>query len=95
MTMMKPAIAVAALLAFAACEQRSQMRQGSPGGAGTMGGTTMGDPGRPTASQPTGSSPSPATGGGVPVPPARGGAGGVGGGLQPGFGGTSGSSTGR
>lgn len=89
MTMMKPAIAVAALLAFAACEQRSQMRQGSPGTG------TMGDPGRPTAAQPTGSSPSPATGGGVPVPPARGGAGGVGGGLQPGFGGTGGSSTGR
>ena len=89
MNVMKPAIAVAALLAFAACEQRSQMRSSPPGG------TTMGDPGRPTASQPTGSSPSPATGGGVPVPPARGGAGPVGGGLQPGLGGTGGGGTSR
>ncbi|GAA0608306.1 hypothetical protein GCM10009416_51380 [Craurococcus roseus] len=85
MTIMKPAIAVVALLAFAACEQRPQGRYTSPGTGPT------GEPGRPTAANPTGSSPSPATGGGVPVPPARGGSGGVGGGLQPGLGGTTGS----
>jgi hypothetical protein len=85
MTIIKPALAAAALLAFAACDQpRSRM---STPGTGTPGAY-----GAPSAAAPTGSSASPATGGGVPVPPARGGAGGVGSGAQPGLGGTGGGS---
>ena len=83
MTIFKPACAIAALFAFAACDQPRSSRMSTPGTG------TPGAYGAPSAANPTGSSPSPATGGGVPVPPARGGAGGVGGGTQPGFGGTS------
>ncbi len=83
MSLIKPACAIAALFAFAACDQpRSSSRMSTPG-TGTPGAF-----GAPSAAAPTGSSASPATGGGVPVPPARGGAGGVGSGAQPGLGGT-------
>ena len=86
MIILKPACAVAALLALAACDQ-PRSRMGSPGTG------TPGAMGVPSASNPTGSSSAPATGGGVPTPTSRGGAGGVGSGAQPGLGGTS--ATGR
>ena len=85
MNILKPACAVAALFALAACDQ-PRSRMSSPG-TGTPGAPTA-----PSASMPTGSSPSPATGGGVPTPTSRGGAGGVGSGTQPGVGGTGGGS---
>ena len=88
MTIIKPACAVVALLAFAACD-RPQSRMSTPGTG------TPGAYGAPSAANPTGSSPSPATGGGVPTPTSRGGAGGVGSGSQPGLGGTGGGSSGR
>ncbi len=86
MAIIKPACAVVALFALAACDQ-PRSRMGSPGTG------TPGAMGVPSAASPTGSSSSPASGGGVPTPTARGGAGGVGSGAQPGLGGTS--TTGR
>jgi len=90
MNILKPACAVAALLAFAACDQpRSSSRMSTPGTG------TPGAYGAPSAASPTGSSgASTTTGGGVPTPTQRGGAGGVGSGAMPGIGGTGGG-TGR
>jgi hypothetical protein len=84
MNIAKPVCAVVALLAFAACDQTTGGRYSTPGSG------TPGAPTAPSAVNPTGSSPSSATGGGVPTPTARGGAGGVGSGSQPGAGGTGG-----
>ncbi len=89
MTIIKPACAIAALFALAACDQPRSSRMSTPG-TGTPGAYSA-----PSAANPTGSSASPATGGGVPVPPARGGTGVVGSGGQPGVSGTGGGSSGR
>ena len=72
------AIVPACLGLLAACDMSSPRRS-----------TTGGEPMRPTASSPTGSVNSGATGGGVPIPIQPGGAGGVGSGNQPGRAGTS------
>jgi hypothetical protein len=72
------AIVSACLVLLAACDMSGQRRS-----------TTGGEPVAPTASSPTGSVNSGATGGGVPTPVQPGGAGGVGSGNQPGRAGTS------
>lgn len=98
MRMTKHAVALAALAALAACGQRSLLANSAAPPSSNAPATTTaaqpnlpvtgsfspGDPGTPTNRNVTGSSRSRATGGGVPVPAARGGAGGVGTGARPG-----------
>lgn len=69
--------AAAAVLALAACNVSGTGRAGLPG-----------EPLVPSAASPTGSAGGTASGGGVPLPTAPGGAGGVGSGNQPGRAGT-------
>lgn len=71
-------VVVAGLSLLAACDMSGNRRS-----------TTGGEPMMPSASSPTGSVNSGATGGGVPTPVQPGGAGGVGSGNQPGRAGTS------
>ncbi len=87
MTIIKPVLVAAALLALVACNP-PQTRSGGLPGSNAGASVTPGDPTAPTAARPQGAAPGMATGGGVPVPTRPGGAGGVGSGNAPGLGGT-------